>query len=286
MVQYTYVTNGGVLMHEKLRAAVDSMAIFQATYPNDACVIIIDEREVIGYLRAKTFDLKTGVGTKVANFKGTVTEKALSQRTFLREEHGPERFGFAYISTAQPVFDHGKVIGVVSVVMLNEQVDQIRQVASELSSSVEEMTATNLELSSASHDVAQQLQQLVSYAEQMDIEINNTNEIVHIVKDIALKSRILGLNASIEAARSGEYGKGFAVVASEIQKMAQSSTESADQIAAQLETMRSSVQTVTTTSSQVAAFTEQFSASMQELDKAYENVGEHANRLLQLSEKV
>ena len=273
-------------MHQKLQAAVDSMALFQATYPNDACIIIADQQEVLGYLPAKSFDLKTGVGTKVSNFKGTATEKALSQRTFLREEHGPERFGFAYIATAQPVFDNGHIIGVISAIILNNQVDQIRGVASELSSSVEQMTATNLELSNASSDVAQQLQQLVSYAEQMDVEINNTTDIVHFVKDIALKSRILGLNASIEAARSGEYGKGFAVVASEIQKMAQSSTESADQIASQLETIRSSVQTVTTTSSQVAAFTEQFSVSMQELNKAYENIGQHAIDLLQLSEKI
>ncbi|MEE1132198.1 MAG: methyl-accepting chemotaxis protein [Caryophanon sp.] len=271
-------------MHQKLQAAVDSMALFQATYPSDACMVIIDEHEVVGYLPAKTFDLKTGVGTKVANFRGTVTEKALSQRRFLREEHGPELFGFAYIATAQPVVDGSKTIGVISAVISNDQVDQIRKVASDLSSSVEQMTATNLELSGASSDVASQLQQLVKFAENMDIEINNTNEIVHIVKDIAQKSRILGLNASIEAARSGEYGKGFAVVASEIQKMAQNSTESADEIARQLQTIRSSVQTVTTTSSQVAAFTEQFSASMKELDEAYKNIGLHASELLNLSE--
>lgn len=273
-------------MHPKLQAAVDSMALFQTTYPNDACIVIIDEREVVGYLPARNFDLKTVVGTKIENFQTTATVRALKSRHVLREEHGPERFGFAYISTAQPVLDGGKVIGVVSAVISNTQVDSIRTVAGELSSSVEEMTATNLELSIASGDVAKQLQQLVADAETMDVEIRNTSDIVHIVKDIAQKSKILGLNASIEAARSGEYGKGFAVVASEIQKMAQNSTESADKIAKQLETIRSSVQTVTTTSSQVAAFTEQFSTSMQELDKAYGNIGQQANELLTLSDKM
>ncbi|MGE6517567.1 methyl-accepting chemotaxis protein [Lysinibacillus sphaericus] len=271
-------------MHSKLQAAIDAIDLYQATYPEDACVIVADKEKVLAYKPGKQVDLKINIGDSLKKYRGTTTEKALSVGKFMREERGPEGFGLAYISIAQPIFEAGKVIGVVSAVMSNEKMDNMRLLATELSSSVEEMTATNEELASASVDVSKQLAELSKFSESMTGDIQQINTIVDLVKDLAMKSKILGLNASIEAARSGEHGRGFAVVASEIQKMSQSSTESADSITIQLGSIKQSIDKVNESANQIAAFTQQFSGSMHELNAAYSGINTTAEKLKHISE--
>jgi twitching motility protein PilJ len=58
-------------------------------------------------------------------------------------------------------------------------------------------------------------------------EIGN---IVQIINDIAERTSILALNASIQAAMAGDAGRGFAVVAEEVQRLAERSTNSTKQI--------------------------------------------------------
>jgi methyl-accepting chemotaxis protein len=68
-------------------------------------------------------------------------------------------------------------------------------------------------------------------AEMLAAASEEIRSFVTFVRKIARQSKLLALNAAMEAARAGERGEGFTVVANEIRKLASISTDSAERTA-------------------------------------------------------
>ena len=83
------------------------------------------------------------------------------------------------------------------------------------------------DITSKTTDSMQTVEKTISKLQEQSGVIAET---VSIIVDIADQINLLSLNASIEAARAGDYGKGFAVVADEIGKLATKTGESIKEI--------------------------------------------------------
>ena len=76
----------------------------------------------------------------------------------------------------------------------------------------------------------QVINEMVNEIKETEKISNQINDFTELINGIAEQTRLLSLNAAIEASRAGSAGKGFNVVAGEIRKLAIQSKQAADEI--------------------------------------------------------
>jgi methyl-accepting chemotaxis protein len=122
--------------------------------------------------------------------------------------------------------------------------------------------------------IRDQVQETAKRIKRLGESSQEIGEIVQLIEDIADRTSILALNASIQAAMAGEAGRGFAVVAEEVERLAERSTDATKQIAMLIKT------TQTETTEAVAAMeatTHDVVTGSQLADQAGQALGEIEN---------
>lgn len=257
---------------QHLNVLGDFIGIFQKLMSADFNIAVSDTEKIVAALPGKTVDLKLIKGEILK--EGSVALEAINNKKSIIRKVPRDVYGVPYMGRAIPLFDddNNEVIGCIIVAESLDAIEKLVDMAQTLSTSIEQITAAIEENADGLEKVANLTHQMEQVTNSNLSAVKETDKIVDAVYVIASQSKLLGLNASIEAAHAGDAGRGFGVVASEIRLLAENSTASTQKIADILMNLKTENQKVSKQRedlelvlTEIAASTEEISATIQSL---------------------
>lgn len=204
---------------------------------------LIDREDEIGQMSRSIQQLRQNLLGIISNIQ-MQGESLSSSAAILRDDVSNTNNAMSQVESAVGDISKGASSQADETQRATENVILIGEMMEKTAAQVQTLLASTDEIQHANNDAQVVMDQLMTINNNADECIQviaeqtmTTNssamkiaEATRIIEEIAEETNLLSLNASIEAARAGEQGKGFSVVASQIQKLAEQSTESVNEI--------------------------------------------------------
>lgn len=178
------------------------------------------------------------------------------------------------------------VTGGIAVSKSTHKQEQLTAAAEQFASSSEEISASTEQLATAAHEYDEFMTRLSAAQHEMQMQVENTSKMLEMINAVAKSTRILGFNAGIEAARSGEFGRGFAVVAKEITKLADQSADSVNEIRQLVAQLNNKVDEVATVVQQSVKSSRNQALSIDEISQSVQHLTNVAETIEDMAKKI
>ena len=218
--------------------------------------------------------------------KGSAAYDCIQSGKLVEKLIPKEVFGFPYRAIGYPVFDEeGQVVGAIGFGISLEKQNQMEVLSASLSEALGKISKSFNEVSYSLQNVVDSNLEIGRDVVASRESTQRTDEIVNFISNIANQTNMLGLNAAIEAARSGEYGRGFSVVAEEIRNLSKSSKDSADLIKNTLNQIKNAIGNIEQKISVNNAIFGSQAEAIKEIADSVHALNESAQTLEQLAKK-
>ena len=180
-----------------------------------------------------------------------------------------------------------------NVIVMGDMIEQTRDEVNALKEHAQDMkaagdmaTQTLAELEAINQKTKNAIEVIYKQTNTTNASALRIQEVTKMITGIAEETNLLSLNAAIEAARAGEQGRGFAVVASQIQKLAEQSNASTEEIAKIINVLISDAERAVETMNDVKEIMEEQSQKVERTDQAFEKVRSGISASLHGVEKI
>lgn len=152
--------------------------------------------------------------------------------------------GIPYQGTGIPLFENGELVGAMCVFYATSNREAVQNAAEDMTATVQELHVT-LETFRSS---MQALFQVAEVMEQDSVQMSDSSahirDMTDFIAEVSAQTKLLGLNAAIEAAHAKEYGAGFSVIAAEVRRLSERVTQSVTEVKGMTDTLVGTVNQV------------------------------------------
>ena len=268
-----------------LEKFIHVMPLLSGIFSADIGVAVTDREKYLLYKPGRTLDLKISPGTPLK--PGTAVVRAMAENRRIVVRGDKATFGIPYIANAAPILDSaGNVVGGAVIIESVEQQDQLTLMAQKLADTTSTLASTSEEISAQTQEISALSRTMSAAAGESQGRLQDTDQVVGLIKAIAGQTNMLGLNAAIEAARVGEQGRGFGVVADEIRKLATSTSDSIKKIESTLQTIREDSRKNYEQTRRIDEVMPQVAQAITQVAGAVQEVNEMARSLNEMAENL
>lgn len=266
-------------MNRKLEQAVELLPVIRQLFTQDVYLTALDTDAVIrGYSVPETETPRYKVGDIFKDSTGALYEVLRTGKA--KHNYLPKNvMGISYEGELVPIMDGNEVVGCLICSYSADLKDQMTGIATRFQDSVHEISDSLQTLVAGIENLFNLLTNMDKVTSTVENDVHDAVEVVNKINGNASRSNILALNASIEAARSGEYGRGFAVVATEMGKLANDSGSSATEIKATLNTIMEHMVSIVSSIKDASNFTNEYRGNIGSIQKILEELVELAGEL-------
>ena len=272
-------------MEKIFESLIESVPIIKELFEEDTSVSIEDDEEILFISHGKSMILPVKVGDKLNDDfvrNKLKKEKKTIHIVLNKEEHGVD----IRIVKVPIINNKGEMIGAFSLNRNNEKESSIRNISNDLMASLEGTSNTVNKIADSAVDLSNNLNTVIEKTKVIENTIKKSSEAVKLIQSISKQTNMLGLNASIESSRAGEYGKGFSVVASEMRKLSVLSGESSKEISASLLDMQNSMESILKSINELGKIADRQAGSTKEVSTTIDEIALNSQKLVKSVKSV
>lgn len=252
-------------------------------FPQGCMIYVCDRDKFLCRYESDNYELGGRSVAQVGDRLGQngVAVKAMEKKRRITQDLPQEVYNTPVKVAANPITNArtGEVVGAVGIALNRGMASNLQRIIND--------TGSNLyEINNAIGSVAQSAEQTANNSRNLKEKMDELGNITRTIDDILLKvkaisdqTKMLGLNAAIEAARAGDSGRGFAVVADEVRKLSEESKVTVSEIKKFVDKIYDTLDEVTAQASEGMMASEEQAAAIEEITASLQEIGAMVNKV-------